>query len=49
MKEILTLMREGAKWKFYAPPHLGYGEAGSGPIGPNETLTTEVELIEILR
>ena len=49
MKEILTQMREGAKWKFYAPPHLGYGEAGSGPIGPNETLTTEVELIEILR
>ena len=49
MREILTLMREGAKWKFYAPPHLGYGEAGSGPIGPNETLTTEVELIEILR
>jgi FKBP-type peptidyl-prolyl cis-trans isomerase len=49
MKEILTLMREGAKWVFYAPPHLGYGEEGAGPIGPNETLTTEVELIEILK
>ena len=49
MKEILTLMREGGKWIFYAPPHLGYGEEGAGPIGPNETLTTEVELIEILK
>lgn len=48
MKEILLLMREGAKWVFYAPPHLGYGEEGAGPIGPNETLTTEVEIIKIL-
>ena len=48
MKEILLLMREGAKWVFYAPPHLGYGEEGAGPIGPNETLTTEVEMIKIL-
>ena len=49
MKEILLLMREGGKWIFYAPPHLGYGEEGAGPIGPNETLTSEVELIEILK
>ena len=49
MKEILMLMREGGKWVFYAPPHLGYGDEGSGLIGPNETLTTVVELIEILR
>ena len=26
-----------------------YGEQGSGPIGPNETLATEIELIEILK
>lgn len=49
MKEILMLMREGARWVFYAPPQLGYGEEGAGPIGPNETLTTEVELIEVLK
>ena len=49
MKEILTMMREGGKWVFYAPPHLSYGTEGSGPIGPNETLTTEVELLEILK
>jgi len=49
MKEALLMMKEGAKWMFYAPPHLGYGEDGSGPIGPNETLVTEIELLEILR
>jgi len=48
LKEILLLMREGAKWEFYAPPHLAYGAEGSGSIGPQETLTTQVELIEIL-
>ena len=48
MKEILMLMRKGAKWVFYAPPHLGYGNEGAGLIGPSETLTTEIELIEIL-
>ncbi len=49
LKETLQLMREGAKWEFYSPPQLGYGEEGSGPIGPNETLIMKVELIEILK
>jgi len=48
LKEVLLLMREGAKWEFYAPPHLAYGAEGAGSIGPQETLTTQVELIEIL-
>lgn len=49
LREILLLMREGAKWEFYSPPKLAYGKQGGGPIGPNETLTTEVELLEILK
>jgi FKBP-type peptidyl-prolyl cis-trans isomerase len=49
LREILLLMREGAKWVFYSPPSLAYGEEGGGPIGPNETLITEVELLEILK
>ena len=47
LREILLLMREGAKWVFYSPPGLAYGSKGAGPIGPNETLITEVELLEI--
>lgn len=45
--EALQLMKTGAKWKFYIPSDLAYGENGNNAIGPNEVLTFEVELISI--
>jgi len=46
--EGLQLMPVGSKWRFYIPPHLGYGDRQTGPhIGPNSTLIFEVELVEI--
>lgn len=47
-QEGLQLMSEGAKYKFYVPAELAYGEGGAGNrIGPNEALVFEVELLEV--
>ncbi|NIA12914.1 MAG: hypothetical protein GWP08_02445 [Nitrospiraceae bacterium] len=46
--EALLLMKPGAKWELAIPSELAYGEPGKGPIGPNQVLLFEVELIEVL-
>ena len=46
--EGLQLMNEGSKWRFFIPPHLGYGDRQvSAQIGPNSTLIFDVELISV--
>ena len=48
--EGVQLMKTGAKYRFFIPPHLAYGQIGSGDtIEPNSTLIFDVELIEILK
>ncbi len=46
--EALQLMKPGAKWEVFIPGELGYGTRGNPPIGPNETLLFEVELLDVL-
>lgn len=47
--EGVQLMKEGAKYRFYIPYLLGYGEQGAGSsIPPYSTLIFDVELIKVL-
>jgi FKBP-type peptidyl-prolyl cis-trans isomerase FkpA len=46
--EGLTLMPIGAKYRFWVPGDLAYGEKGTQGIGPNSTLVFDVELLDIL-
>ena len=47
--EGLQLMKTGAKYRFFIPAKLAYGEIGAGDtIGPNNTLIFDIELIKIL-
>ena len=46
--EGLQLMEEGAKYRFFIPYRLGYGEGGAGTlIPPFSALIFDVELIEV--
>ena len=46
--EGLQLMKPGAKYQFFIPASLAYGDRSAGQdIGPNETLIFEVELLSV--
>jgi FKBP-type peptidyl-prolyl cis-trans isomerase len=39
--------KEGGRRLLILPPSMGYGAAGSGPIGPDETLIFSVDIIGV--
>jgi FKBP-type peptidyl-prolyl cis-trans isomerase len=48
LKEALSMMPVGAKWKLFIPSELAYGEERrSAEIAPNTVLIFELELVEI--
>lgn len=48
--EGLQLMKTGAKYQFYIPVDLAYGDRGSGAnVPPGATLIFDVELLKVIR
>lgn len=47
--EGVQLMNEGDKFRFFIPPELAYGATPrpGGPIGPNELLIFDIELVDV--
>lgn len=46
-QEVLPLMKPGAMWQVYVPPELAYGVRGQRPVGPNEALVFDINLVEV--
>jgi FKBP-type peptidyl-prolyl cis-trans isomerase len=46
--EALMMMPVGSHYRIVIPSNIAYGPMGSGPIGPNQTLIFEIELLEIV-
>jgi FKBP-type peptidyl-prolyl cis-trans isomerase len=45
-QEGVRLMRGGARFQFYIPANLAYGEDGGGIIPPHSVLIFDIELLE---
>jgi len=48
--EGVQLMSEGDRYRFFVPPGLAYGERGGrpgSPIGPNDALIFDIELLKV--
>lgn len=49
-RDSIAQMRVGDRWQVFIPSDQAYGEGGAGgDIGPNETLTFEIQLIDLVQ
>ena len=46
-RDVLRHLPVGSRAVLVIPPDMAYGRVGSGPVGPEETLIFELELLDI--
>ncbi len=46
-QEVLPLMKAGARWEVFVPSDLAFGRRGQPPVGPNEVVIYNLNLVEI--
>lgn len=45
LREALGMMQAGARWEVVLPPDAAYGNTPQSPIGPNQAVVFEVQLV----
>ncbi len=45
--EAVKLAGKGGRIRAYLPAELAYGERGAGPIGPNQTIVFDIEVLDV--
>lgn len=47
-QRVIPSMQVGDRVRLVVPPQLAYGQRGSGPVGPEQTLIFEIELLDVM-
>ena len=47
LREAIGLMQAGSRWEVVRPPDIAYGNTPQSPIGPNQAVVFEVQLVSI--
>lgn len=49
IKQVLPMMRQGARWEIALPPDQAYGSGPGSPIGPNQAVLFDIKVVEVLK
>ncbi|WP_058835119.1 FKBP-type peptidyl-prolyl cis-trans isomerase N-terminal domain-containing protein [Luteimonas abyssi] len=47
LREALAQMQTGARWEVVLPPDKAYGNTPQSPVGPNQAVVFEVQLVSV--
>jgi FKBP-type peptidyl-prolyl cis-trans isomerase len=49
IRQILPMMKQGARWEIVLPPEQAYGSGPDSPIGPNQAVMFDLKVVEVLK